>query len=78
MIGYVPYTLLMEILQTYSNTLHHFKHPTPLKKEKLDQTAATNSSTFMTLASEQPPHSKDISTDLDKADNLPLANVSLF
>ena len=32
----------------------------------------------MTLASEQPPHSKDISKDLDKENNLPLANVSFF
>ena len=32
----------------------------------------------MTLASEQPPHSKDISTDLDKENNLSSANVSFF
>ena len=55
-----------------------FKHPAPLKKQKLDQTTATNSSNFMTVASEQPPHSKDLSTDLDKENNLPLANVSFL
>ena len=55
-----------------------FKHPIPLKKQKLDQTAATNSFIFMALPSEQPPHSKDISTDLGKENNIPLANVSFF
>ena len=55
-----------------------FRHPIPLKSQKLDQTGATNFSTFMTVASEQPPYSKDYSTDLDKKNNLTLAIASFF
>ena len=92
-IGYAPYTLLMEFLQLQNPTptlrlgneleakksrRNLFKHPAPIKKQKLDQIAATNSSTFITLASEQPPYSKDVSTDLDRENNLQLANVLFF